>query len=147
MCHLILLLPVLALALFWLAPLSIAVPAYAAVLILSGGIYFLAVRAMHRPVQIGVEAILHSRGQVQGREGKLFRVHVGSELWNAESKDTLRPGDRVEVLAIDGLRLRVRRISTSSSLPRLKVQGRNAAHSSRLFPGSGKANVQRGERP
>lgn len=115
MCHLILLLPVLALPLFWLAPLSIAVPAYAAVLILSGGIYFLAVRAMHRPVQNGVEVLLHSHGEVLGREGNTFRVHVGSEFWNAESKDTLRPGDQVEVLAIDGLRLRVRCISTSGS--------------------------------
>jgi membrane protein implicated in regulation of membrane protease activity len=110
MCHLILLLPLLALPLFWLAPLSIAVPAYAAVLILSGGIYFLAMRAMHRPVQIGVEALLHSRGEVLGTEGKLFRVRVNSEVWSAESKDTLRSGDRVEVLAIDGLRLRVHRI-------------------------------------
>jgi len=99
-----------AIPLFWLVPLSIAVPAYAAVLILSGGIYFLAIRAMHRPVQIGVEALLHSRGEVLAKEGKLFRVRVNSEVWNAESKETLRSGDRVEVLAIDGLRLRVRRI-------------------------------------
>ena len=49
MCHLILLLPLLALPLFWLTPLSIALPAYVAVLALSGGIYLLAVRAMHRP--------------------------------------------------------------------------------------------------
>ena len=42
--------------------MSIAVPAYAAVLILSGGIYFLAVRAMHRPVQIGVEVFLSRTG-------------------------------------------------------------------------------------
>jgi membrane protein implicated in regulation of membrane protease activity len=110
MCHLILLLPVLALPLFWLAPLSIAVPAYLAIVILSGGIYFLAIRAMHRPVQIGVEALLHSRGEVLGTEGKLFRVRVNSEVWSAESSDTLRTGDRVEVLAIDGLRLRVHRI-------------------------------------
>ena len=42
--------------------MSIAVPAYVAVLILSGGIYFLAVRAMHRPVQIGVEVFLSRTG-------------------------------------------------------------------------------------
>jgi membrane protein implicated in regulation of membrane protease activity len=110
MCHLVLLLPLLALPVFWLVPLWIAVPTYAAVLILSGGTWFLAMRAMHQPVQIGVQALLHSRGEVLGTEGKLFRVRVNSEVWNAESKDTLRSGDRVEVLAIDGLRLRVRRI-------------------------------------
>ena len=87
MCHLILLLPLVALPLFWLVPLSIAVPAYAAVLILSGVTYFLAIRAMHRPVQIGVEALLHSRGEVVAQEGKLFRVRVNSDVWNAESND------------------------------------------------------------
>jgi membrane protein implicated in regulation of membrane protease activity len=85
MCHLILLLPLVALPLFWLVPMSIAVPAYIAVLILSGGIYFLAIHAMHRPVQTGVEALLHSTGEVFRNEGGLFRVRVGSELWNAES--------------------------------------------------------------
>jgi membrane protein implicated in regulation of membrane protease activity len=115
MCHLILLLPLLALPLCWLVPLSIAVPVYAAVLVISGGSYFLAIRAVHRPVQIGVQALLHSRGEVLGRDGELFRVRVHSEVWSAESQDTLRPGDRVEVLAVDGLRLRVRRISENGS--------------------------------
>jgi membrane protein implicated in regulation of membrane protease activity len=115
MCHLILLLPFLALPLFWLVPMSIAVPVYAAVLLLSGGIYFLAIRAMHRPVQTGVEALLHSRGEVLGKEGNLFRVRVRSEIWHAESKDNLRPGDSVEVVAVEELTLRVRRISEIGS--------------------------------
>jgi membrane protein implicated in regulation of membrane protease activity len=110
MCHLLLLLPLLALPLFWLVPLSIAVPAYAAVLILSGGTYFLAIRAMHRPVQNGVEALLHSRGEVLAKNGNLFRVRLGGELWNAESKENLHCGDSVEVEAVEELRLRVHRI-------------------------------------
>ena len=109
MCHLILLLPLLALPLFWLVPMSIAVPVYAAVLLLSGGIYFLAIRAMRQPVQTGVEALIHSTGEVLGKEGSLFRVRVRSEVWNAESTDNLRPGDYVEVVAVEGLRLKVRR--------------------------------------
>ena len=111
MCHLILLLPLLALPLFWLAPVSIALPAYVAILILSGGIYFLAVRAMHRPIQTGVEALVHSTGEVLSQENALFRVRVHSEIWNAESSDNLRAGDSIEVVAIDELRLRVRRIA------------------------------------
>jgi len=114
-CHLILLLPLLALPLFWLAPVSIAVPAYAAVLILSGGIYVLALRAMHRPVQTGVESLLHSRGEVLANADGLFRVRVHSEVWNAESKDNLQPGDSVEVIAVDELRLRVRQITEIGS--------------------------------
>jgi inner membrane protein len=109
MCHLILLLPLLALSLFWLAPVSIVLPAYVAILILSGGIYFLAVRAMHRPVQTGVEALVHSTGEVLSKENALFRVRVHSEVWNAKSNDNLRAGDSVEVVAIEELKLRVRR--------------------------------------
>jgi len=108
MCHLILLLPLLALPLFWMAPMQFAGPAYAVVLVLSGGIYFLAIRAMHRPVQTGVEALLHSRGEVLDKAGNLFRVRVGGEVWNAESKENLHPGDCVEVVAVEKLRLQVR---------------------------------------
>ena len=108
MCHLILLLPVLAIPLFWLFPMTIAVPAYVAVLILSGGIYYLAIRAMRQPVQTGVEALMHSTGEVLGKEGSLFRVRVRSEVWNAESTDNLRPGDYVEVVAVEELRIKVR---------------------------------------
>jgi membrane protein implicated in regulation of membrane protease activity len=115
MCHLILLLPLLAIPLFWLVPMSIAVPVYIAVLVLSGGIYYLAIRAMQRPVQTGREVLLHSRGEVLAREGTRFRVRIRSEEWNAESKDNLRPGDCVEVVSVEELILRVRRISETGS--------------------------------
>jgi len=109
MCHLVLLLPVLALPLFWLVPLSIAVPAYGAVLIVSGWVYVLAMRAMHRPVQTGVEALAHRTGEVIGQNDGVFQVRLGSEIWNAESKDKLRTGDPVEVVSVEGLRLKIRR--------------------------------------
>lgn len=46
MCHLILLLPLLALPVFWLIPQSAAIPVYIAVLIVSGGAYYLAFRSV-----------------------------------------------------------------------------------------------------
>jgi membrane protein implicated in regulation of membrane protease activity len=114
-CHLILLLPLLALPLFWLTPLSIALPAYVAVLALSGGIYLLAMRAMHRPVQTGMEALVHRRGEVLAKDGNLFRVRLGSELWNAGSNENLHCGDSVEVEAVENLRLRVHRVAQNRS--------------------------------
>jgi membrane protein implicated in regulation of membrane protease activity len=54
-----------------------------------------------------VEALLHSPGEVLGKEGSLFRVRVRREIWNAELKDNLQPGDCVEVVAVEELRLRV----------------------------------------
>lgn len=126
MCHLILLLPLLALPLFWIFPLPIALPAYGTVLAVSGGVYFLAIRAMQRPVQTGVEALLHSTGNVIGTQGKLFKVRVNSEIWSAESMDTLQPGDCVEVIAVDELRLKVRRSTRQGSGQYGTLRGRRA---------------------
>jgi membrane protein implicated in regulation of membrane protease activity len=116
MCHLVLLLPVLALPLFWLAPLSIAVPAYALVVVLSGAVYWLVVSAMRRPVQIGAEALAHNTGEVIATDDGVLRVRIHNEIWNARSADDLEPGDRIEVIAVEAMRLKVRRIGDESPL-------------------------------
>jgi membrane protein implicated in regulation of membrane protease activity len=116
MCHLVLLLPILALPLFWLAPLAIAAPAYVVILIFSGWIYWLAVSAMPRPVQTGAQALAHTTGEVIARKEGVLQVRVHSEIWNAESADDLQPGDRIEVIGVEAMRLKVRRISEGSSL-------------------------------
>ena len=116
MCHLVLLLPILALPLFWLVPLVIAVPAYVAILVVSGWIYWAAVSAMRRPVQTGAEALAHNTGEVIAREDGVLQVRVHSEIWNAESADDLQPGERIEVIGVQAMRLRVRRISETGSL-------------------------------
>ena len=50
MCHLVLLLPLFGLAVFWLWPPAVAVPVYLAVLVVSAGVYYLALVAMRLPV-------------------------------------------------------------------------------------------------
>jgi membrane protein implicated in regulation of membrane protease activity len=109
MCHLILLMPVFALAVFWIWPLAVAAPIYAVVSALSLWMYALVWQAMRRPVLIGAEELVHSTGEVMEVQGKTLRVRVHSEMWNAESRDSLRRGDRVQVIGITGLTLRVRR--------------------------------------
>lgn len=111
MCHLILLMPVLAIPLFWFMPLLVAAPVYSVILIASGWIYYLAIRAMQRPVETGPEELIHSTGEVVGKEGTRLRVHVHSETWSAESMDELQIGDFVEIIAIKNMKLKVRRIS------------------------------------
>jgi membrane protein implicated in regulation of membrane protease activity len=100
---------------FWLVPLAIAVPAYTLVVILSGWIYWLAVSAMRRPVQTGAEALAHRTGEVIASEDGVLQVRVHNEIWNAESADDLRPGERFEVIGVEALRLKVRRISDTGS--------------------------------
>lgn len=109
MCHLILMLPVLGLPIFWLLPLSEALPIYGVILALSILVYVYVMRAMHHPVQTGAEEILHSTGKVIEVGAKDVSVRVHSEMWRAVSSEKLKPGDLVEVVGIDGLQLRVRK--------------------------------------
>jgi inner membrane protein len=111
MCHLILLMPVLALAVFWIWPLSVAGPVYVVVAALSLWMYAVIMRAMRRPVVSGAEELVHSIGEVTEIQGNELRVRVHSELWNAESNDFLRRGDRVKVVGMRGLILRVRQLN------------------------------------
>jgi membrane protein implicated in regulation of membrane protease activity len=124
MCHLILLLPLLALPSFWVVPLSLAVPAYAAVVALSVWMYVLIMRSMHRPLESGVEKLEHDEGEVIEASGKRAMVRVESEIWQARCDEELRRGDRVKVLAVEGLTLRVARLAPPDR-PRDDGRGRD----------------------
>ena len=116
MCHLILMMPVLGLPVFWLWPISVAAPVYAVIVVFSAVLYFFTMRAMRRPVQTGSEELLRSIGGVVEARERLARVRVHSEIWNAESSEKLHKGDRVKVLSVDGLTLRVKRLDASKDI-------------------------------
>jgi hypothetical protein len=66
-CHLILLLPLIALPVFWVWSLSWAVPTYALALLISGSTYYCAMAAMHRDISAGRASLAHARGKVVAR--------------------------------------------------------------------------------
>ena len=109
MCHLILLMPLISLPVFWLWPIEVAAPVYAVVFAVSVWTYVFAVRAMHRPVETGREAMLQSRGEVVAVHERKLSVQIGAERWDAESRAALQLGDRVRVTAIEGIVLTVER--------------------------------------
>jgi membrane protein implicated in regulation of membrane protease activity len=115
MCHLVLLLPVLALPVFWLVPLSIAAPSYALVVVVSGWIYWLAIRAMRRPLKSGAETLIHTTGEVIGKADGMFQVRVGNEIWYAVCGEELQPGDHIEVTGFEAMRLKVCRVDGTGS--------------------------------
>jgi membrane-bound serine protease (ClpP class) len=73
-----------------------------------------ALRAMHVPIRAGVESLIGKTGTARTVvEGSGGQVQLGSELWTAESTDSAEPigkGDRVEVVEVKGLRLKVRKV-------------------------------------
>lgn len=111
MCHLLLALPLLALPLFWIFPLSVALPAYGAIAGLSAVIYWFAIQAMNRPIRNGAEGMVGEIGEVieTSDDGLLVRVH--NEMWHAVSPDAqLCIGDYTEVVDAERLTLRVRKL-------------------------------------
>lgn len=108
MCHFLLLLPLLALPLFWIFPLSVALPAYGTAAGLSAATYWYAIKAMKRPIQNGTQSMIGEIGEVVecGNEETLIKLH--SEIWRAIHDElSLQTGDRVEVVGVEHRTLRV----------------------------------------
>jgi len=111
MYHLLLLMPLIALPLFWILPLSAAAPVYGVIIALSAWLYIYVFKAFERPVVTGREDILHSVGKVIDVHGRTSHVRVHSEIWAAESSDALQPGDKVKVIGMEELTLKVEKQS------------------------------------
>ncbi|HMD80866.1 MAG TPA: NfeD family protein, partial [Anaerolineales bacterium] len=92
-------------------PLVIAVGISIGLLFL--GILMFALRALRVPISAGVESFVGKTGTARTLvDGSGGQVQLQSELWSAESVDgseTIGKGDQVEVVGIQGLRLKVRK--------------------------------------
>ena len=72
-----------------------------------------ALRAQKRPVITGQEGIRGQTGIARTDINPIGQVQSGAELWTAELADgsqRIRKGDRVQVVSVDGLRLKVRKM-------------------------------------
>ena len=72
-----------------------------------------ALRAQQIPVRMGAEALPGRMGIARTVVEGTGQVQLGSELWSAEAAQgspSIHKGDRVEVVAVEGLRLKVRKI-------------------------------------
>ena len=76
-------------------------------------------KAHRRPVVTGREGLAGSRAEVVDWSGKKGHVRVLGELWLAEGKAELQPGEEVEVIGTRGLILRVEPLEEENkSLPK-----------------------------
>jgi len=65
-----------------------------------------ALRSIRRPVITGSQVLIGQTGEMRTGDS----AQVGSELWTVEPESgSLTVGDKVEVLEVKGLRLRVRK--------------------------------------
>lgn len=72
-----------------------------------------ALRALKAPVRMGQKSLVGKQGVATTDFAPDGNVRVGSELWSAEKVDLTEPiakGERIEVVEVEGLRLKVRKI-------------------------------------
>jgi membrane-bound serine protease (ClpP class) len=116
LCHLVLIgLPLAALSVFWFLPLPIALPAFLAIGAATAAFYWYLYQGNSRPVLTGAEEMQRATGKVLGVNGAVAQVWVRSELWSARYEGELREGDLVQVVAMDGLRLKVRKVAIAQA--------------------------------
>ena len=107
MCHLILMMPLLGIGLFYVLPMAWALPLYGVVLVVSATLYGLIYRTHRQPVTTGKESMLGREVkaaesfQVQGR------VRYQSVLWKARSTEPLAEGDHATIVGMHGMTLLV----------------------------------------
>ncbi len=125
MCHIILIgLPLLALSAFWFLPLALALPTFVVLIAATILFYFYLMKATRRPVMTGLEGMAHALGRVRSLQGDNAAVWVNSELWLAQTGEELHVGDQVQVVGIEGLRLRVRKfVPGAEEVPDAKCHG------------------------
>jgi inner membrane protein len=110
MCHVLLLLPFLALPVFWIWPASVAMPVYMVALLVAGVTYWYAFKAARMPEVNGAEGMVGARGRVVQCGEDCVTLFFHGELWSAEAVgEALAVGDEAVVEGIEGLRLRVRK--------------------------------------
>ncbi|MEW6566613.1 MAG: nodulation protein NfeD [Chloroflexota bacterium] len=93
----------------------VSVPLIVSMGVLTAVLFFIvvsfAIRAQRRRVSVGVEALVGRVGQARSPLAPRGMVQVAGELWSAELEpgaSAVAEGEAVEVIGVDGLRLRVR---------------------------------------
>ena len=122
MWHLIIMLPIVGIIVFFLLPLSAAIPVYLVILLASGLAYWSVVRAMRRRPKTGQEGLMGATARVVSRVqpggNAQYLVRTQGELWGADSPDALEEGELVIVTGMDGLKLHVQRMTDSHKADR-----------------------------
>jgi membrane-bound serine protease (ClpP class) len=96
---------------FW----SVLVPAVTGLSLFMGLVLFAVGRSFRRPQIAGTGELLGMQGRATTALAPEGTVFLRGEYWNAHADEPIAAGDRVEVTAVDGLLLRVRRARAAAS--------------------------------
>jgi membrane-bound serine protease (ClpP class) len=93
--------------------LSVLLPTTAVVSLFFAAVARLAFRAQSAKPQTGGDAMVGMIGRVQSEIDQEGKVFVSGELWNAISDQRIAVGEKVEVLEVHNLKLKVKKIGGS----------------------------------
>ncbi len=118
MCHLILFLPLLGLPIFWLMPLSFALPSYSVIVLMSVLLYWFIAKSMKQPLQDGFQSLIGTKAEVVSEMGPdhsaKYLVRSRGELWSAYTSERLQAGDQVSIVAVKGIGLVIRPVESKA---------------------------------
>lgn len=86
MCHIILVIPVLALGMFFFLPFGVALSIYLPVTAATGFIYFKLIAAVRSKVQTGMEQMIGEEAVVIKDINPEGKVEIMDEIWRAMAK-------------------------------------------------------------
>jgi membrane-bound serine protease (ClpP class) len=95
--------------------IGVALPVIITFVVLSAALFIgvigFAVKNRHQPVVSGAEEMVGAYGEALEDFESRGRVRVHSESWTAQSERPVRKGQRVRVIAMDGLTLKIEEVS------------------------------------
>lgn len=109
MCHVLLVMPLLALPLFFFLPFGQALLYYGLILLVCAIVYGLMVKDMRRPASTGVEGMVGGVGRVIGKGSGDVKVAYRGEIWDALSEEEVSVGDAVQITGLKRMKLSVRK--------------------------------------
>ncbi|NOX87670.1 MAG: hypothetical protein GXO77_01500 [Calditrichaeota bacterium] len=105
MCHILLTMPFWGLILFYVMPLYLALPLYLLILVISGILYSVLMRGKHKKVSTGKEGMMGQMAEVIKNLNPVGQVLVHGEIWQAQSSDYIRKGEKAKIIGMEGLTL------------------------------------------
>lgn len=103
MCHILWILPLLALPLFWIFDFYTALPIYLGVVVLTGVTFYLTMQSIRQAPQSGIEGMRGEVVEVVEASGSRGRVRYRSELWYAAAREPMAVGEKVRIIGNKGL--------------------------------------------
>lgn len=104
-CHLLWMLPILALPLFWIFNFYTALRIYLGVVMLTAVMFYLTIQSMRQAPQSGIEGMRGEIVEVVESNGSRGRVQYHNMLWYAIAREPIAVGEKVRIIGNQGLRL------------------------------------------